>query len=499
MERKPKGGILSGKRAFDKGAYEKVATALKKRSRGATAADIVAGTALPLETVRELIPRAADEYSARLEVTESGEILYSFPQGFISRYRGLGPGLRRFGAGFRRTFKTASVFLFKIWIMAMLVGYFALFMVIALAALAVSAAASSSGSDNRSSNRGGGFGGLYLGSSIFNTIIRLWFYSELLKPGRSYHREKSRGAPLYKAVFDFVFGPGDPNARWDEKEKRAVIAYIQGNRGVISVPELAALTGLSPDTAGERILGYCVEFGGSPEASEDGTVVYRFDDLMLRADKRDFSFSELSGPIKRLKAFSSNPQKANRFFALINGVNLIFGGYFLFNALKTGAILNQVQLQASSYLYGLTYALSSQFIENPLGFITTGLGWVPLIFSALFWLIPILRFLGGKRDNEKLKLENFRKSSYHRIWRNPLAVNPREFVPQTVECEPANLRAAQNQIIREIGAYSVPDEKGGEVYSFPGIDREKLALEKYRAGIDKSASELGKTVFDSGK
>jgi hypothetical protein len=493
----------------DKAAYQQVKEAFKSRSEGATAADIVAGTALPLETVRELIPRIADEYSARLEVTESGEILYSFPRGFTSRYRGLGAALKRFGGAFRRVFKAALIVLFKVWIMAMLVGYFVLFMVIALAALAVSAAASSSGSTKRSSGRGGGFGGLYLGSGIFNAIIRIWFFSELLNPGRSFRRERSgvkaggRGMPLYKAVFDFVFGPGDPNARWDEKEKRAVIAYIQGGRGVISVPELAALTGRSPHAAEERILEYCVEFGGSPEASGDGTVVYRFDDLLLRADKRDLSFSDLSGPVKGLRAFSSNSKKANRFFALINGVNLVFGGYFLFNALQTGVIQTQAQFQASSYLYGITYVLSSRFMENPLGFITTGLGWVPLAFSALFWLIPALRFFRAKKDNEKLKLENFRKSSYLQIWRTPLTVNPREFIPRTAECEPANLSSAQNRVIREMGSYAVPevsiDEKGGEVYSFPDLDREKRALEKYRAGIDAAASELGKTVFDSGQ
>jgi hypothetical protein len=261
------------------------------------------------------------------------------------------------------------------------------------------------------------------------------------------------------------------------------------------------IAGLTPGEAEERITAYCVEFGGSPEATEDGTVVYRFDELLRRVDRQDRGFTGLSGPIKRLKAFSSNAKKMNGWFAAINGVNLVLGGYFLFNALETGAILTQAHLQASSYFYGLSYVLLSRFIENPLPFITVGLGWVPVVFSFLFWLIPALRFLGVKKDNDAIKLENFRKEGYGRIWRNPFKVNPKEMAPKAAECTPANLNAARDRVIKEFGAYSVPDvaidESGETVYTFTGLENEKQALAKYRDGIDRKAGDLGSVVFDS--
>jgi hypothetical protein len=495
-----------GLQVRDREAYEKVTGALRRQPKGVTVADIVAGTALPLETVRELVPAAADEYSGRLEVTESGEIRYSFPHGFSSKYRGFKAGLGRAMRALTKGLKKAGALFFKIWIMVMLVGYFVFFMLLALAALVLSVAASSqSNSNGRSSNRGGGgIGGLYMASSIFNTIIRIWFYSELLNMNRRNSRNvpvKPKGRPLYKAIFSFVFGDDDPNARWDEQEKKAVIAYIQGNRGVITVPELAMISGLNLGEAEERITAYCAEFGGSPEATEDGTVVYRFDELLLRTDKQDRSFSGMSGPLKRLKAFSSNAKKMNTWFALINGVNLVFGGYFLFNALKTGAILSQAHFQASSYLYGVSYVLLSQFGGNPLPFITVVLGWVPIFFSFLFWLIPVFRFFTVKKDNEKIKLENFRKEGYGRIWRNPFKVNPKEMEPKAAECTPANREDARDRVIKEFGAYSIPDaaidETGATVYTFAELDREKQALAKYRAAIDGKAADLGKTVFDS--
>lgn len=494
-------------RHFDRAEYEKVTDAFRRRRNGATVADIVAKTALPLQTVRELVPIAADEYSARLEVTESGEILYSFPHGFVSKYRGFRAGLRKAGEKLKKGIKIAASWVFKVWILLMLVGYFVFFMLIALAALVLSMAASTS-SNNRSSRRDDGIGGLFLASRIFNMIIHIWFYSELLKATDPHYRgtgspARSRGRPLHKAIFSFVFGDGDPNADWPSREKQAVIAYIQANRGLISLPELMSLTGLPPDKAEERITSYCVEFGGLPEATEDGTVVYRFDDLLLRADTKDRSFPGLSGPIKRLKSFSSNEKKMNVWFSLINGVNLVFGSYFLYNALKTGAILTQADFNASSYLYGVLYVLLSAVSANPLPIIVFVLGLVPLIFSLLFWLIPGLRFVLNKRDNEDVKLENFRKSGYSRIWDVPLTVKPQEIIPHTKECRPQNLAAAQDRLIKEFGAYANPDvsldETGKAVYAFTELDREKTALEKYRAAIAPSASALGKIVFDSGK
>jgi heme oxygenase len=42
------------------------------------------------------------------------------------------------------------------------------------------------------------------------------------------------------------------------------------------------------------------------------------------------------------------------------------------------------------------------------------------------------------------------------------------------------------------------DGAGNTVYSFKELQREKEALAQYRAAINPEASDLGKTVFDSG-
>ncbi|MCL2833678.1 MAG: hypothetical protein FWD78_10950 [Treponema sp.] len=473
-------------------AYEQIIGSFKTRQNGATPADIAASTGLSLNTVKELVPKAADEYSGRLEVTESGEILYSFPKGFTSRYRGFAPFLNRFWNKFVKISIKTGALIFKIWIMVMLVGYFLLFMAIALASLFLSMA----GNSNNRSRRGGN---AFFGMSIFNLIIRLWFYSELTKslsPNARNRKSSQPSRPLYKAIFSFVFGDGDPNPNWDAETKKSFIAYLKEKRGVISLPEFMVISGLKPDEAESAITAFCVEFGGSPEATEDGTVVYRFDEILLGAETAKTQ-NDLPLLLKTQQSFSSNPQKMNWWFSLINGFNLLFGTYFLYNAVVTGPIVVTRQIQG---IYGFVYTFLTPYM-NPLPVIAAALGIVPIAFSILFWFVPLLRRFLQKKENIKIRFENFRKFGFSRIWKSPLSVKKTDLNPMYKEAAPANIKEAQDKVLKEMGNYVIPevtiDDSKNEVYIFADLDREKQALEKYRASVNPDASSLGKTIFDS--
>jgi len=492
------------KKPKDTEVYAKVVNAFKQFDKGATPADIVSKTGLPIERVKESAPVAADEFGARLRVTESGEILYSFPNGFKSRYTGFAPTMRRFWRAFAKGAASVAKTLFKVWIGVMLVGYFVLFMAIALVALVASVAVSFSGSgDDRSERRGGGMGGLVLATHLFDLIIRIWFYSELTKSfddpyGRRRAARKQNRRPLHHAVFSFVFGDGDPNADWETRSRKAVLAYIQANRGVISLPEFISITGLSPEEADRAISSYMAEFGGTPEATEDGTVVYRFEELLRTSGKAETR--EAAPPLKRIKAFSSNPKKMNGWFIALNGVNLLFGAYFLFNALNVGIITQKAQITGGTYLYAVALVLFSN-VPDPVALIASVLGIVPLAFAALFYAIPFIRKAREKAENERAKLDNLRTDAFRRAWEQPEAFSQAEIRPSAPECRPEDLDAAKERLLREIGTYAQPEvsigENGATNYSFPALKEEKAALEAYRAAIDTSKYELGKTIFDS--
>jgi hypothetical protein len=140
--------------------------------------------------------------------------------------------------------------------------------------------------------------------------------------------------------------------------------------------------------------------------------------------------------------------------------------------------------------------------ENPLPAISVGLGVVPLVFSALFWLIPAIRYGNVKKRNEAVKFENLRKIAFGRVWSSPRNVQSTDIAAaNTPEAQPANLAKAQDKLVKEIGAYSQPDVSiggaGATLYTFPDLEREKQALQKYRAGVEVKG--LGATVFDTGK
>jgi hypothetical protein len=487
----------------DKAAYLKAVETIKRRRKGLTAADLAASAALPLPRARELLSRAADEFRGRLRVTESSEILYDFPRGFTSRYTSLAARFGRFTGKFMKLGAAFLSWLFKAWILVMLLGYFALFMLIALAALTLSMAGGSS-SNNRSRNNTGGF----LAAHIFDLIIRLWFYSELTRSvsdpyGRYREPPRQRGKPMHKAVFSFVFGEKDPNTGAEEAEKRALIAYLCANRGLVGLPEYMALTGLGPLEAEQGILAFCAEFGGYPEATEEGTIVYRFQDILRRSDAGTQSSpaSAGPGPLRRLRVFSSNSKTLNTWFGIINSVNLLFGGYFLYQALNTGIIRTIEEAQASPLLYGLTYTLSTNIFDNPQPFMLVGLGIVPLVFSVLFWLIPALRYARLGTGNQAIKKRNLRKTGFRVIWEKLRGVRAADIDNPAPECRPRDGEAEREKIITEMGSYSQPgvevDEGGGTVYNFTELEREKKALAASRAAVNPEDFDIGKVVFDS--
>jgi hypothetical protein len=481
-------------------AYQKIVNTLKQKKKGVTAADVCAATALPLQTVRSLLPKTADEYGGNLKVTQSGEILYSFPNGFTSRYRGFNAGIKKAARFFSGALKAVLVFLFKAWIMLMLIGYFTLFLALAVASVVLSVVVQS-----KSSNRGRG--SVRVSSGLFQVLWRIWFVNEITRPryGRYPNvpvtQNKEKGRAMHKSVFSFVFGDGDPNKDFEDQENKAIIFYIQANRGVISLAEYMAFSGKDSMEANEAIIAFCSKYSGSPEVTDEGTLVFRFDDLLLRANTS--GFSELSPPVKQLKTFSFNKKSMNVWFIVINAANLIFGSYFLYNAVNTGLLVTEIHYQAASYLYAFTHLMMNFFTENPHVFISIALGIVPVVFSVLFWLIPAVRKFMENKENENIKLSNFKKLGFSKIWASPNNVEVSGLVPQAAECRPKDLVFAADRVIKDLGAVSSPQieigEDGKAYYSFKDLEREKTALADYRNSIDQQRAQIGDTVFDSGK
>ncbi len=484
---------------------------LKKTHGASTVADMIAGTGLPKYQVEQAAQVALDEYAGRLKVTEGGDLLYYFPNGMRSTARGLGPSMRRFWKVFSRGAARVFSLLFKIWIVAMLVGYFVAFAAIAVLAIVASFAASAANRSDRGGgrDRGGGFGSMYLVMRLFELILRMWFWSNLLggnsQFGGSRRRREEGGRAFYKSVFGFVFGEGDPNKGWEEAERKYVISYIRSHRGVITTEELMTLTGREQEEANSLMNRLLLEFEGEPGVTDGGTLVYSFPELMRTSGEEGKSLGPvpvLNPNMKWLIPFSANKRRTNGWILFFNAFNLAFGAYFLVLSLTQSA--SSLLAKTGPYLYSFTGNLLAAAGIPPVPFLEVVLGVIPVAFSIVFFLVPLFRKLRLNRENDRIREEALRKRVYAQVLASPQRVDPRDVHASGTALDPKDLPAASRRIIERVAAALqaepiVQEKEGVFAYSFPELQRQLSDLESFRKAIDPKRYELGKTVFDSGQ
>ena len=479
---------------------------LKKRKNESTIADLVADSGIPKYQVEQTIKVILNEYRGHLKATESGELIYYFPYGMRNQVKGFIPALKRFLSKSIKIISRILAFLFKVWIMVMLIGYFILFLVILIGAVVGAIALSAAGSKGRSS-RGSKGGIFFLVFKLFELFARIWFYGQLLK-GPQYHK---KGRSLHKAVFAFIFGEPDPNKDWETEEKKYVISYIQSHKGIITLLELMAITGKDSEVTNQLLNRYLIEYEGEPSVTDAGTIYYFFPELLKTSESLTMrKLINLNNPVRKEPIpFNYNMKKKNGWIAFFNGFNLAFGSYFLYYALTSpDLVLEYVQrgkqlLIDFAIIYRFVNWFLTDLVSNPSGLILIVLGIIPLIFSFFFYLIPIIRNIQRKKQNELIKQENLSKKIYHYVHRYPSRIEIKAITPKDDDESPKNYVQFTEKVIKRLAG-----EKYGEVeavqdgsyyYSLQEVERENRDIESIRESIDLNKYAVGDTVFDSGE
>jgi hypothetical protein len=496
---------------------QRLVVALKRRDHESTVADLIAETGLPKFQVEQAIAVVSEEYRGQLRVTESGELLYHFPHGMRNQDRGFLPRLSRFFRKAKKSTARALKTLFKVWIMVMVVGYFVLFVVLLVLAVVASFAASFAG-QGRGRSRGGGILGFYLVMRVFQMFIWIWLFSgagsyrDVNRSMSSWDKKQRRkkGKALYKSIFAYSFGDEDPNKDFDEKQKRQIISFIRGRKGVITLEELMVQTGKDQESAQELMNRLVVEFEGEPSVTEQGTLIYLFPELLKsrQVRLRAGDVSLMSSEKKKTVPFNNNPKRVNRWITFFSAFNVAFGTYFLSYAAANPAAMYIVKvgqkpkLQVNfAYLYQYVKRLLERVNLEAAPIIYIGLGLVPLVFSFFFFLVPYWRNRRNKKKNEQIKKENFRRRIYFDVVSNADSVNPEDIKPASQEESPKDALAFKQKVLRELAAAKSAKLKdrgdGTLTYQFPEIDRELKDVEEYRKKIDMSRYDLGDTVFDT--
>jgi hypothetical protein len=437
------------------------ATAVMKealRGRGAklTRADAIAASGLPDVEAERALTVLLKEYRSHLSATESGELLYEFDPTFARRDA---LSWRERSAAVGRQLWKGFTFLFKVTIVATLVGYFALFVAMMVAMIFARS------SSDRDDDRGGsfGFGGL------------LWFWGwDTGGAGYGYGGQQTRlsarkaRTPFYKRVFAFVFGPPalPVDALGDDKQ---LVAYIRAQRGRVAAVDLVRLMGWSFPRAEEEATRLMVDYGGEPEVTDDGVVVYTFKALRKTAG----SAEEATAPCwasERLEAslpLTGNEPETNALIGLFNGFNLL-APFWIVPAFE-------IRLHAS--------LASWHFLLRDF----------PLAFSALFFAVPAGRWIKERLAAAGRRTRNDRRLLLGRIFTRSRA-RPREELAPTPE-----LGALLDRELVSLGGDIAlePDEQGRVLYTFPRIAQETAAVTKARADAPSAERDAGLVVFSS--
>jgi hypothetical protein len=427
--------------------------ALKGQGGQLTKADAVAKSGLPVPVAEDALGGLLKEFRSHLAATESGELIYQFDPSFTRRDAvSLREKLAKVGDALWRGF----TFLFKISIVTTLVVYFVVFVAMLIAVLFARRS-----SDDRDS--GGG------DIDFAWPLFWMWGWGPSFDGG-PYRRRPRRlpDKPLYKKVFEFVFGPPKPptDPLLEEKE---TLAYIRQRNGRIAAVDLVMLMGWDFARAEEEATRLLVNYGGEPEVTDGGVVVYVFKDIRKTAELGQQPEPVVRRAWERLESrppLTGNRTGTNVAISLFNGFNLL-APFWIVPAFEAGM---------------RTSFPGQEFLLHD----------YPLLFSSLLFAVPLGRWLVERVREPGRRKRNARRSLLQAVLgKRGQAASVEELAP-----EPAAAKALSQDLVA-LGGDVVTDDNGQIRYAFPRIAEELADVDKARTQASGRERDPGAIVFSS--
>ena len=213
---------------------------------------------------------------ARLEVTGDGEIIYNFSNDFRSEIMKRS-FIQRLKALYRKNLPIIVLF-FRI---SFGVAILASLAVMAATFVFVLSSSQSSDRDDKKRSSSSSFTNSFYSRSPFDYMIRTNRYVNAPVNDQG-------GVSFIESFFSFVFGDGDPNANFAQKQLQEVSKCILRNNGVVSAEQLAPY--MDPPLLEKYfdsgfvdeswVLPALIQLGGNPIVTQDGDILYEFSDFI---------------------------------------------------------------------------------------------------------------------------------------------------------------------------------------------------------------------------
>jgi hypothetical protein len=360
-----------------------------------TVADVAARTGLGLPTAQRCLVALANVAGGHLEVSRDGELVYAFPS-----------NVRRVLLqesiifALRNRWEKISPFLNYLVRISFGILLIASIFIIYTSIVAISSSVQSREDDRRSSyNRSYGGGSLYvwMGPSPFDLI----FYANHGYSGR----RREGGMSFLESIFSFLFGDGNPNADLETYRWRRIGETIRRLGGAVTAEQIAPLLDVPepPESRGavyvdeSFMLPVLERFGGRPEVTDDGDIVYVFPDLL----------NTVSGSGSTSGSASSEQSHYDKGY--------IEEQEYVFSKASSGQILGAAGLGVLNLLGAVTLGeYMAQLRAVPLPF----LKWLypPLLAYALaFLIIPAVRWYRQRKENERIQRRNRARKAWYQL------------------------------------------------------------------------------------
>lgn len=459
--------------------------------------EAAAATGLSVDEAREALDTLIRKYICRLQVTENGDLIYDFGHSLRRRDRkSLAEQAKQVVDFLWKVF----TWIFKVWITVTLVVYFVIFLVLLVVLVLGSGSKKGKGGPGKAMLNLDGLARIFYSIFRWQTVTGSIGY-DTDRRGYPYRKYQPKPAVLNQkkksfiaSVFDFVFGPKrvpiDPLT--NQKE---VAAYLIEQKGIVVPAELTALAGWNQAQAETFLTDCLVRFQGEVKVSANGAIYGRFDDILrglgkLQGGKIVHYWDEYE-PVHQLTGNSGN---ANLLVFGMNGFNLLFSFYML------AAVLPELANPETS---NSIVMFLQNFVTADVQVIHFFLGWVPLIFSLLFFGIPLARWFKISRANRVRYHNNRRKRILKAIYLKQGRAQTLEEIVQAVNLnakeetlKPAVVQKMLKDLVLDLGGETEASADGKIRYLFPKITlelNEVLALRSER----QSTTTFGAIAIES--
>ena len=395
-----------------------------------TVGDVASQAGLNINLANQGLLALATDAGGHMQVAESGDIVYLFPKNFrdILRQKYLKLKLQE-------TWQKVWGVLFYIIRISFGVYLISSILLIYAAIIAIMIAANSD-RDDRNDNSGG--------FNFFFFPDLFWYLSPNYGSpyGGSYEhqrREKRRekgNLNFFEAVFSFLFGDGNPNAKLEERRWQQIAAVIRNNGNAVVAQQITPYLDDIGETYQQEYEDYMLpvltKFNGQPKVSADGEIVYTFPELQVTAGQQPRQ--SVSGYLQELRyTFSAASEGQNMLSAGLGAANIV-GAIVLGGLLQDGSVAAQ--------LGGLVAFVQSIY-------------WVLLAYGIGFLGVPLIRYFWIKQRNSKITERNRTRQQRAELTANPdislqkKITFAREFATETIIDEKDSVYSTEEDLLEQ--------------------------------------------------